>query len=193
MSLTVDASGNVTGEMKVLSGGGAGSCDWSSARITGRAEGSKLLLAIKGDRIGGASIGEATLILGGASQTAATGPSALPSPDGLWRGTYKCDESPNAGSLGTQFTIELQVQLTNAIGTWRTTSARSQDNTIEIRISVDQSTVSVTRFFAGQNYAGGSGISSRGILTGRYDGNTISAIGKEKNPDRQCTLALNRA
>ena len=46
MSLTVDASGNVTGEMKVLSGA---SCSWASARITGRAEGGKLLLAVKGD------------------------------------------------------------------------------------------------------------------------------------------------
>ena len=53
MSLTVDASGNVTGEMKVTPL--VASCDWVSARITGRAEGGKLLLTVKGDHISNAS------------------------------------------------------------------------------------------------------------------------------------------
>ena len=109
MSLTVDASGNVTGEMKVTL---YPICNWASARITGRAEGGKLLLAVKGDHISNASIGEATLILGGASQTAAAGPPALPSPDGLWRGTYACSGSIGSGqsSSTTAFTINLELQ-----------------------------------------------------------------------------------
>ena len=59
LSLTVDALGNVTGEMKVNPG--VATCEWIPARITGRADGGKLLLVIQGSHISGSSRGEATL------------------------------------------------------------------------------------------------------------------------------------
>ena len=36
-------------------------------------------------------------------------------------------------------------------------------------------------------------LGSRVTLTGRYDGATISATGKERSSDRDCTLALTRS
>jgi peptidoglycan hydrolase-like protein with peptidoglycan-binding domain len=186
MSLTVDASGKVTGEMRVLSGG---SCSWVSARITGRAEGGKLLLAVKGDHMSNASIGEATLTLGGASQAAAAGTPALPSPDGLWRGTFAC--SASIGSFGSEtqeFTINLEMRLANGSGTWKNPSTSpANGSTIEVKVSVGPSGVSVDRNYYSQFQARRSG------LSGQYDGNTIRATGREAPAGvRECTLALTR-
>ncbi len=192
MSLTGDASGNVTGEMKVLTGGGAGICDWVSARITGRADGGKLLLAVKGSHIGGASIGEATLVLGGASQAAAAGPPALPSPDGRWRGTYAC-----SGSIGlsqtsqtTAFTINLELQLANGSGSWKASNVSGYLGlTFEIRVSVGSTGVSVTRLYGGGGHGG-----TQGTISGQYEGSTIRATGWETpNGVRECTMTLTRA
>jgi peptidoglycan hydrolase-like protein with peptidoglycan-binding domain len=189
MSLTVDASGNVTGEMKVLSGGGAGSCAWASARITGRAEGGKLLLTVKGDHVSNSPIGQATLTLGGASGVVAAGPPALPSPDGLWRGTYAC--SAAIGSFGSEtqeFTINVEMRLANGWGIWKNTNASPANGmTAEVQVSVGPSNVSVERVYFS------SFASRRSGLSGQYDGNTIRATGRETRWGyRECTLALTR-
>ena len=189
MSLTVDASGNVTGEMKVLSGG---SCSWASARITGRAEGGKLLLTVKGDHFSNASIGEATLILGGASGVAALGPPALPSPDGLWRGTFSCERA--IGSYGSEtggFSTTLEMRLTNGSGTWKSPSGSvANGGTVEVNVSVGPSSVNVERVY----YPPGAFRGVRSSLSGQYDGNAILMTGREVEAGgRECTMTLTRA
>src|SRR5262249_30169513 len=76
MSVAFDASGNVIGEAKLPTF--QWSCALTPARVTGRAQGNKLLLVIEGDELSNAGVsrrGEVTLTLGGAS-VAATGPAA---------------------------------------------------------------------------------------------------------------------
>jgi serine/threonine protein kinase/peptidoglycan hydrolase-like protein with peptidoglycan-binding domain len=185
MSLTVDASGKVTGVMRVLSGS---SCGWTSARITGRVEGGKLLLAISGDHIGYQPLGEATLTLGGASGVAAASPT-LPSPDGLWRGTYACTAAIGSYRSDTpEFSISLEMRLANGSGTWKSANSSPENGmTVEVKVSVGPNGVSVDRVFYFSFQARRSG------LLGQYDGNTIRATGRETTQgNRECTLALTR-
>jgi peptidoglycan hydrolase-like protein with peptidoglycan-binding domain len=192
VSLSVDASGNVTGEMKVTPP--VSTCSWVPAQITGRAEGGKLLLVIQGATISGTSRGQATLVLGGASQAAATGPPALPTPDGLWRGTYTCGPSTEI-HRAQGFTLILEMRLTGGSGVWRSSANLDNGNTFEIRVSIDGTAVKLERFQAmGAGSFGHSGLSTPLKVSGRYDANTIRAEGKESTAgNRQCELSLNRS
>ena len=116
---------------------------------------------------------------------------SLPSPDGQWRGTYGC--SAAIGSFGSQtfaFTLDLDLRLVNGSGYWKGNPEPSNGMTIDIRVSVDASTLTLTRSFAGPNFSA----SNRATLVGKREGNQISATGREEGPgSRTCTLALTRA
>lgn len=115
---------------------------------------------------------------------------SLPSPDGLWRGTYKCDHGQAMEPhRGPPFVIDLNLRLTNGSATSRT-AGPSQTNgySFDVAVSVIRNIANVTRTLA----VGSSGVGSRATLTGRYDGATISATGKERS-GRDCTLALTRS
>jgi peptidoglycan hydrolase-like protein with peptidoglycan-binding domain len=115
------------------------------------------------------------------------GTPALPSPDGLWRGTYKCEHGV---SPETPFVIDLNLRLTNGSATWRT-AGPSQTNgfSFDVAVSVVRDIASVARSLATPR----TGFLSRATLTGRYDGATINATGQDKSSGRDCTLALTRS
>ncbi|SEP15927.1 Adenylate cyclase, class 3 [Rhodospirillales bacterium URHD0017] len=116
--------------------------------------------------------------------------SSLPSPDGLWRGTYKCDQGlVTETQRGAPFVIDLSLRLTNGSATWRTAGpSQANGNSFDVAVSVVRDVANVARTLA----IGSSGVGSRATLTGRYDGATISATGKERS-GRDCTLALTRS
>ena len=154
------------------------------ATIGGRISGGKATLNLSTNR------GEFSLTVhrsgGGASP-------ALPPPDGLWRGTYKCQqgpESPTQDNTYAEFTIDLNVPLTNGSGAWKSNGATmSNGNTFEIRLSVDANVVSAMRFFISRYNP-----RAQNTLSGQYDGNAIRANGMEQGTaGRQCTMALTRA
>jgi hypothetical protein len=120
--------------------------------------------------------------------TANDGHPSLPSPDGLWRGTYKCDQGLlTEPQLGAAFVIDLNLRLTNGSATWRTAGpSRTNGFSFDVAVSVVRDIASVARTRA-------TGLGSRVILTGRYDGATINAIGKENYSGRDCSLALTRS
>jgi hypothetical protein len=190
-ALIVDPSGNVTGETQFLSATG---CTWGPARITGKADDGMLKLAVAGfGNQGGATRGETTLTLGGPA-AAATGPAALPSPDGLWRGTYGCLASTiysNTPSLrDPEFTASLDMRLSNGSGSWKSTGPTPGNGyTNEIRVSVGPSEATVSRFHTGQSYMGGS---EAGLIA-HFEGNAIRAAGREKGTGRERTFTLVRA
>lgn len=109
---------------------------------------------------------------------------ALPSPDGSWRGTYKC----NAGwPTNPPFVIDLELQLTNGSARWRSAApSRVNGNSFDVAVSVIRDLASVVR-------TGTAHIGARDPLTGRYDGDTINATGREWSANRDCTLALTRS
>jgi len=194
MSLAVDGSGNVTGEAQVLVM--AGGCTCGLVGITGRADSNKLLLALgpSGKQMPGGR-GEVTLTLGGAA-AAATGPAALPSPDGLWRGTFKCQAPVGmTGTVAPEFDLPVDIQLVGGKGTWKNRSPSfNNGNTLEIRVLVEGNRAELSRFEAKD--APGTGnrnLSVPGTISGTYDGNTIAAAGRETTVGlRQCTLKLSR-
>ena len=110
---------------------------------------------------------------------------SLPSPDGLWRGTYKCDQG--AMMERAPFVIDLNLRLTNGSATWRTAQpSRTNGFSFDVAVSVVRDVANVARTLT-------SPLGSRVTLTGRYDGATINATGKERSSDRDCTLALTRS
>ena len=140
-----------------------GQCHWRDESLvyrrfaTGHPRGSRggpkavsSCLPSKETILANASHGEATLTLGGASQAAAAGPPALPSPDGLWRGTFAC--SASIGSFGSEtqaFTINLELRLANGSGSWKPqhlSSKRQHLRSDEFRW--DPTGVSVTGFYS---------------------------------------------
>ena len=119
------------------------------------------------------------------------GTPSLPSPDGLWRGTYKCEHGvPADQHFGTPFVIDLKLRLTNGSATWRT-AGPSQTNgfSFDVAVSVVRDIASVARTLATPR----TGLGSQAMLTGRYDGATINATGQERSSGRDCTLALTRS
>jgi hypothetical protein len=110
----------------------------------------------------------------------------LPSPDGPWRGTYRCNASPQ---LGSPFVIDLKLHLTNGSATWRSAGpGLINGDSFDVAVSVVRDMSSVVRTAIGR-YPG----VLRGTLAGQYDGATISATGRERSSGRDCTLALTRS
>jgi len=112
----------------------------------------------------------------------------LPSPDGAWRGTYRCNASPQTGS---PFVIDLKLHLTNGSATWRSAGPGViNGNSFDVAVSVVRDISRVVRTAIGQQSLG----AARGdTLTGQYDGATINATGRERSSGRDCTLALTRS
>jgi len=122
-----------------------------------------------------------------ASQPVATandGHPSLPSPDGLWRGTYKC-----GASMQTEmpFVIDLTLHLTNGSARWRSSGPSAiNGSSFEVVVSVVRDLASVARTTT-------SRWGARDPLTGHYDGTRIKATGREGLYGRDCTLALTRS
>ena len=116
----------------------------------------------------------------------------LPSPDGSWRGTYRCNASLQMGSVGSAppFVIDLKLHLTNGSATWRSAGpGASNGNSFDVAVSVVRDISRVVRTGAGPQSLGARG----DTLTGQYDGATINATGRERSSGRDCTLALTRS
>lgn len=178
---------------------------WSSG---GNAAATPLLGRLEGNAIRASnSVCTIVLMRVASSAVAATGPSApvrtatsaistgaaspaLPSPDGTWRGTYRCNSS-----LPTEypFAIDLRLHLTNGSATWRSVGpGRINGNSFDVAVSVVRDSSSAVRTAAGRHNGFGGG--QTGFkLTGHYDGATIKAAGREGSSSRQCTLALTRS
>ena len=123
----------------------------------------------------------------GASYSDAASP-ALPSPDGSWRGTYRCNASPQTGS---PFVIDLKLHLTNGSATWRSAGPGViNGNSFDVAVSVVRDISRVVRTAIGQKSLGAA---QGNTLTGQYDGATINATGRERSSGRDCTLALTRS
>jgi hypothetical protein len=102
------------------------------------------------------------------------------SADGLWRGTYDCSRKGNGSFM--PFTLKPEILLKDRIGTWYATNPSwTNDQTLGIRVSIDGTSVLVTR-----RYVGGSANASRMPLSGRLAGNSIQAS------NNVCTMALMR-
>jgi peptidoglycan hydrolase-like protein with peptidoglycan-binding domain len=215
VSLRVDSSGNVTGDGSVFTSGGIGSgCFSTPYSIMGRVDGGRLVLGVVTGIGGGGtrrrefvlaqSGGEATdaALSSGFAQSdiAAASPPAqqkaptLRSPDGLWRGTYKCGPSIGIGR-DEGFALTLEMRVTGGSGVWRTSPDLRNARTLEIRVSIDGAVASVGRFQAvGAGSFGHSGLSTPLRLSGRYDSTTIRAEGKESTAgNRECELGLTRS
>lgn len=120
--------------------------------------------------------------------TANDGHPSLPSPDGLWRGTYRCDASLQFGS--SPFVIDLKLHLTNGSATWRSAGPGPiNGNSFDVAVSVVRDISRVVRTAVGRQSLGARG----DTLTGQYDGDTINATGRERSSGRDCTLALTRS
>jgi peptidoglycan hydrolase-like protein with peptidoglycan-binding domain len=112
----------------------------------------------------------------------------LPSPDGAWRGTYRCNASPQTGS---PFVIDLKLHLTNGSAMWRSAGPGViNGNSFDVAVSVVQDISRVVRTAIGQQSLGAA---QGNTLTGQYDGATINATGRERSSGRDCTLALTRS
>jgi hypothetical protein len=143
MTVRIDRSGNVTGELKYYSP----SCNLVTGPITGRVDGKRLLLTVMSSEGGGGYTPREFVLTPGGSQTAAASPS-LPSPDGLWRGSYSCGAARGSGATsGTApFSLPLEVRLSNGEAFWnRRTSSTSDGGTLGLRLSINGNTATVTR------------------------------------------------
>jgi peptidoglycan hydrolase-like protein with peptidoglycan-binding domain len=112
----------------------------------------------------------------------------LPSPDGSWRGTYRCNASLQTGSR--PFVIDLKLHLTNGSAAWRSAGPGvNNGNSFDVAVSVVRDISRVVRTAVGQQSLGARG----DTLTGQYDGATINATGRERSSGRDCTLTLTRS
>jgi class 3 adenylate cyclase/peptidoglycan hydrolase-like protein with peptidoglycan-binding domain len=117
----------------------------------------------------------------------------LPSPDGSWRGTYRC----NGGlQMALPFVIDLKLHLMNGSATWRSVGPGViNGNSFDVAVSVVRDISRVVRTAAGrQGNLQGNLLGAQGdTLTGQYDGATINATGRESSSGRDCALALTRS
>jgi class 3 adenylate cyclase/peptidoglycan hydrolase-like protein with peptidoglycan-binding domain len=114
------------------------------------------------------------------------GPPALPSPDGSWRGTYRCNASQR---LDSPFVIDLKLHLTNGSAMWRSVGpGLINGDSFDVAVSVLRDISRVVRTSGRPGQVG----AREDTLTGQYDGAMISATGRERSSGRDCTLALTR-
>ena len=110
-----------------------------------------------------------------ASSQAAAAPRALPSPDGLWRGTYAC--GPSATTSGWPFTLPLQMLFADGSGSASFRQDDSNGNTAKLVVSVGPAGVTITRSQIRTPV-------SEVTLSGTYDGSAIRASGIETGSGR---------
>jgi len=92
-------------------------------------------------------------------------------------------------SRAAPFALPIEVRMSNAEAFWRRGGSSSSDGgTTSLSLSVKGNTAIVTRSFSG-----GGGSQTQATLSGEYDGNRISAAGREQAVGyRDCTLTLTR-
>jgi len=125
---------------------------------------------------------------------AAAGPAALPSPDGLWRGTYGCNVPIGSGGSVNPITMDFEIRLVSGSGTWTSAGPTAANgNTFSIHVSVSSPKATVARHHAAAG--GGPGLGTPASIMGQYDGYMIRAVGWERahNNQRECTVTLRRA
>jgi class 3 adenylate cyclase len=104
------------------------------------------------------------------------------SPDGLWRGTYDCSSKGNGSFM--PFALKPEILLKDRTGTWYAAhTSWTNDQTLDISVSIDGTSVLVTRRAVATLTAN----ASRAPLSGRLAGNSIQAS------NNVCTMALIRA
>jgi class 3 adenylate cyclase len=182
ISVSIDGTNVLVTRRSVASDASA-----STTPLSGRLEGNSIRASNNGCTMVLVRAQSTPPIAGQPITAAYDGTPALPSPDGLWRGTYKCEHGV---SPETPFVIDLNLRLTNGSATWRT-AGPSQTNgfSFDVAVSVVRDIASVARSLAAPR----TGFLSRATLTGRYDGATINATGQDKSSGRDCTLALTRS
>ena len=122
-----------------------------------------------------------------------TSPAALPSPDGLWRGTYACT-SVTGHASPQSYTLDLQLKLANGTSSGGGVLPNASNNrTMDIHVSVSPPSVTVTRTSLLPN-----GPPTKNSLTGQFDGTSIRASGRYGIESLyaatyDCTLTLTRA
>jgi len=183
-SLTISPTGNVSGEghLNCIVGTAVSMISAGPYKVDGNYLNGNLDLWFRTGR----GFVRATLRPGG-SATA----TPLASPDGLWRGSFSCGTAigGNLDSRSSPFTLPVEVRLSNGEALWRRSGSSSADGgTTGLSLSVKGNTAIVTRSFSG-----GGGSQTQATLSGEYDGNRISAAGKEQAVGyRDCTLTLTR-
>lgn len=105
---------------------------------------------------------------------------ALPSADGLWRGTYECGRNGNFMPL----TLRPEMQVRGGTAIWYTASpSPTNDHTIGLSVSIDGASVRVKR----QSIVSWTSTNANmALLLGSFDGNTIRAS------NEACTMVLAR-
>ena len=94
---------------------------------------------------------------------------SLPSPDGLWRGTYKCEPRRGDNGASRPFVIDLNLRLTNGSATWRTAGpSRTNGFSFDVAVSVVRDVASVARRLHPTNRLGNSSHADR-PLRRRHD------------------------
>jgi serine/threonine protein kinase/peptidoglycan hydrolase-like protein with peptidoglycan-binding domain len=134
--------------------------------------------------------GDFTATLSRGSQAVSAGP-ALPSPDGLWRGTYACTVVSGTGTLPS-FALDLNLKLVNGISSGGGfTESGTTARTLNIEVAVNPPKVTVTRFYM---LGTGNAPVQRQSISGQFDGTSIHASGRQfqGNGTYECTLALTR-
>ncbi len=112
-------------------------------------------------------------------------------PDGHWMGTYHCSAAARPGA-GGEFTIRFQLNISGGTGTWtRPGSGPGTMGLHSITTTVSGTQVSVARLHAPTGQ-GGNLVTA--TMAARFEGNTISGSGPERNGGgRTCEIALTRA
>jgi peptidoglycan hydrolase-like protein with peptidoglycan-binding domain len=120
---------------------------------------------------------------------------SLPSPDGLWRGSYACTAVSSTATL-PKYSIDLNLKIANGLSSGGgVRESKDTARTLNIEVSVNPPSVNVTR-----TYMLGVGSSSnnptrRVAMLGQYDGTSIRASGRlqaDGSMPYDCTLTLVR-
>jgi hypothetical protein len=177
-----------------------------TATITGKVAGDKASVALsssstrgtftatlsRGLQAASSLSGATTPTPGGASTAPAVAP-ALPSPDGLWRGTFSCS-AVSSNTSPARYTIDLDLRIENGAGrVWGLINS-ANDRTIGIRVIVEGNSVTVTRTGLGRDVQP-TVVPNDNSINGRFDGTTIRASGRYTNAQNgtyDCSLTLNR-
>jgi hypothetical protein len=192
--VSVSSAGAINGDVYfnciVANGGSGGVIHAGDFKITGGYQGNEILLNFRSARnsFNTRLAAKDPPVVAAVPVVAATPAAATPSAassDGWWRGAYTCGPGSN---LSPPFAIPLELWVSNGSAIWKGTGswAATVVGTLEIRLIVSGSSVSVTRTF-------GVGLSSQGTLSGHYDGVGINAAGRERGMSgRECSVSLSR-
>jgi hypothetical protein len=155
-------------------------------KIDGKLEGKSLAL-----HFWAATGGFSMLLTPGGRGSLDTASPTPPSPDGLWRGTYACTAASSTASPQS-YTLDLKLRIANGTSSGGGVLPDSSNNrTMDIYVSVNPPSVSVTRTW----YAAGTNTPpQRNSLPGQFDGTSIRASGRDGigSAAYDCTLTLAR-